>query len=172
MLLNFCGLIDLQTSRYPSYHITVILHLAPDDPYERLRTLPFQNPLICALCFTRGARASKRWNMEFDSLSNISLTTSACARAQGFCCFPTDPHFWALCKHHPPCAAMVNPQSLRRKHKLRISEPFWGEFPMDLGSPPLKIKDLLEPNPLKSRFSVCGLTVVRKGSTRGQHTIK
>ena len=33
-------------------------------------------------------------------------------------------------------------------------------FPMDLGIPPLKIKNLLESNPLKVRLLVCGLTAM------------
>ena len=32
---------------------------------------------------------------------------------------------------------------------------------MDLGTTPLEIRLLLEPNPRKARFSVCGLTVCR-----------
>ena len=31
--------------------------------------------------------------------------------------------------------------------------------PMDLGIPPLRIKNLLESNPLKSRFVFCGLAI-------------
>ena len=49
---------------------------------------------------------------------------------------------------------------LRSIRKLGISELiFSGEFPMDLGIPPLEIWNMVEISPLQSRFSVCGLTV-------------
>ena len=51
----------------------------------------------------------------------------------------------------------VNPQTRNPQTKngrLEIS----GGFPVDVGIPPLKIKNLLESNPLRSRFVVCGLT--------------
>ena len=35
----------------------------------------------------------------------------------------------------------------------------YGKFPTDLGTPPLRIKNMLESKPLKSGLLVCGLTV-------------
>ena len=47
-----------------------------------------------------------------------------------------------------------------RTHKLRIVDPrFPGKSPMDLGIQPLKVKNMMESNPLKSRFLVCGLAI-------------
>ena len=46
-----------------------------------------------------------------------------------------------------------------RIRKLRVVDfEFHGNSRMDLGIPPLEFKNLIESNPLKSRFLVCGLT--------------
>ena len=59
-----------------------------------------------------------------------------------------------------PAVSTVNPQTkhVQTKNICLISS---GEFPMDLGIPPLKIKNMLESNPLKSRFLVRGVTVIK-----------
>ena len=43
---------------------------------------------------------------------------------------------------------------------------FYGIFPMDLGVPLLRLENLLESNPLRSRFSVCGLAVRESGASQ------
>ena len=54
-------------------------------------------------------------------------------------------------------SSTVSPHT-KDPHKLRVSEPTFGRnCPMDLGAPPLEIKNLLESNPLKSRLLVHGL---------------
>ena len=59
-------------------------------------------------------------------------------------------------------------------HVLRISESkLLGKFPMDLGIPPLEIKNLTESKPRKSRLSVCGLAARKRAAAsktrQGRH---
>ena len=69
-----------------------------------------------------------------------------------------------LCRRGLRVRSIPTPRSRKAKNLWLWNA---GDFPVDLGIPPLKIQNLLGSNPPKSRFLVCGWTAGRPDPAPG-----